>query len=150
MKADFKMDGLKDLEANLKKLKQGTGRGVMRRTIKKAAKPLADLMAYYAPDDPDTAVDDLTQSIEITSRLTRNAKRMARAGLNGSTAVEMFVGPASHAFHGFFQEEGTRHHAPQPFMRPAWEEDKMALAERIKKQLALEIDATLARLAKKG
>lgn len=148
MKADFKMDGLKDSEANLKKLKQGTGRGVMRRTLRKAAKPLADLMAYYAPDDPDTAVDDLTQSIKISSRLTRSAKRMAR--LNGSTAVETFVGPASHAFHGFFQEEGTRHHAPRPFMRPAWEEDKMALAERIKRQLALEIDATLARLAKKG
>lgn len=148
MSGTFKVEGLKSLEANLRELKQGTGRGVMRRTLKKSARPLVDLIELYAPDDPRTANDDLVSGIVVTSKATRNAKRMIRASFKDSTAVEMFVGPDKHVFYGIFQEFGTVHHAPQPFMRPAWEEDKMALMGRIKNQLGVEIEKTLARMAR--
>ena len=44
----------------------------------------------------------------------------------------MFVGPGEGAPHGTLQEHGTEHHAPQPFLTPAWEQLKHAVLEKLK------------------
>ncbi len=38
--------------------------------------------------------------------------------------LRLLVGPSKRASHGILQEFGTRHHAPQPFARHAWETGK--------------------------
>lgn len=39
------------------------------------------------------------------------------------TATEAIakIGPSSKAFYGYFQEFGTIHNSPRPFLRPAWD-----------------------------
>jgi HK97 gp10 family phage protein len=64
--------------------------------------------------------------------------------------VEVAVGPSTHAFWGKFQEHGTVHHGPQPFMRPAWDSSAIPALNEIKETLADEIKKTAKRAEAKA
>jgi HK97 gp10 family phage protein len=169
-----RVEGLSELSANLGELSKATARNVLRRVLMKAGEPMAEAMRQKAPDDPSTEGRDLKSSIAVSPRLknsvgqaefasvmrmggsvaqARTAMRDARRAANGSFA-EVYVGPGRGGAHGVLQEFGTVNHPPQPFMRPAWDQEKDGALEIIKRELGGEIDKAVKRArvrrAKKG
>lgn len=140
MTVRVQMHGMRELERNLDRLKRSTRKAVGRRALKKAAVPMAQLAADLAPYDQG----DLEEGVTATHRLSRAAK--AKHPRPPSSVVEMFVG-ASNLPQAHLQEFGTVHHAPRPFLRPAWESDREALLERLRDQLHVEVMKSIARVA---
>lgn len=151
MTATSRLEGFKELEKELEKLAKPTARKASgRRALKKAAQPLADLMQFFAPDDPNTGGDDLHSSIAVSTKLSGRQKKLhKRMFRNDKAAVEMFVGagplPQAHN-----QEFGNILHAPQPFARPAWDRDKDAMLKRLGDELWKDIQKAVARADRKA
>ena len=160
-----KLEGFADLDAALKNLSKDVGKGVLRRSLKTAAEPLVELVRSGVPRDKGT----LAASIAISTKLAKRQAGMHRKVFkNDKAAVEMFVGPSydlgAGGRHGHLVEFGTAPHinggvfagtqhpgtAPQPFMRPAWDQDKMALLDRLGRKLWTEIEKSAKRAAKKA
>jgi HK97 gp10 family phage protein len=151
MSITVKIEGFADLEKALGELeKLATQKAVARRSLKAAAEPLARLAKSLAPDDPATSGFDLAASIKVGNRLSRSQTRQHRKMFrNDRAAVEMFVGagPLPQAVQ---QEFGNINHGPQPFMRPAWEQDQRALLDRLKAELWADIQKTVERAARRA
>jgi len=150
MSVTVKLEGFKALDDGLAELSKAAGKSVLRRSLKKAATPLADLMRSLAPDDPATGGDDLRASIGVGTKLTKRQAGIHRKMFRDDKAsVEMFVGagdkPQAH-----LQEFGTVHHAPQPFARPAWDQDAMPLLDRLGQELAIELEKSVKRARAKA
>lgn len=137
---NFKVEGLKELEEALKELPKATARNVLLRTLKKEAQPIADDAAAFAPDDPRTGGKDLRTSMLVLSVPTKSRE----------SDVEIAVGPSTKTFYGQFQEFGTAHHGPQPFLRPSWDSNVMGVLNGIRDRLAEEIEKARKRLARKA
>lgn len=171
-----RVEGLSEMSANLGELSKATARNVLRRVLMKAGEPMAEAMRQKAPDDPTTEGRDLRSSIAVSPRLknsvgkaefaqvmrmggtvaqARSAMRDARRAAAGKGSfAEVYVGPGKGGAHGVLQEFGTINHPPQPFMRPAWDQEKDGALEIIKRELGGEIDKAVKRArvrrAKKG
>ncbi|MFQ6756940.1 HK97 gp10 family phage protein, partial [Cereibacter sphaeroides] len=98
MSVTVSVTGLREIEAQLAKLSKATGKAALRRALKTAAQPLADLAQSKAPvGDTHT----LAPSITVGTRLSeRQAKRHRRMFRDDRASVEMFVGagplPSAH------------------------------------------------------
>ena len=135
-----KVEGLKELEKALLQLPRATARNVGFRTLLKAGKPMADLWQRLAPKFKG----HLKRSGGIGTRLTsRQAKQHPKRD-----PVEVYIGPNNPA--GVFQEFGTQDHVAQPFMRPAWDQEKKPTLDRIVSILKSEIAKSAARAARKA
>ncbi|WP_268890732.1 HK97-gp10 family putative phage morphogenesis protein [Mesorhizobium xinjiangense] len=150
MATRVKIDGLKELERALAELPKATGKNVLRRTLRKAAQPVADAMRDKAPDDPNTGGNDLRSSIAVSTKLSKRQKSQHRKMFKSDKAsVEIFVGagplPQAH-----LQEFGAPQHGPQSFARPAWDANKRQVLDTIKDDLGEEIVKAAKRLAKKA
>lgn len=142
-----KTTGFADLEAALAKIeKKATQKAVMRRALKTAAQPMADAAKSKAPRDDGTLQASIGVSTKLSARQSRQHRKQFR---NDKAAVEMFVGagPLSSAHN---QEFGNEHHGPQPFMRPAWDQEAMPTLERLGQEMWSEIDSHAKRAAKKA
>lgn len=141
LRPTFKIEGLRELERALGELPKATGKNVLKRTLMKVAKPIEADARRLAP----VLRGDLEKHIATSTKL---ATRQKRAQPKRST-VEVHVGadtrPQAH-----LQEFGTAHHPPQPFLRPAWDGNRLAALEAIKSDLAMEIEKARARLARKA
>lgn len=142
-----KTTGFADMEAALAKIeKKATQKAVMRRALKKAAQPMADAAKSKAPRDDGV----LQASIGVSTKLSDRQKKLHRKQFrNDKAAVEMFVGagPLSSAHN---QEFGNEHHGPQPFIRPAWDQEAMPTLERLGQEMWSEIEKQAKRAAKKA
>tara|TARA_Y100000310_G_scaffold325782_1_gene389814 strand:+ start:615 stop:1085 length:471 start_codon:yes stop_codon:yes gene_type:complete len=144
MSVTIKIEGLRELERELAKLPKSTGKGVLRRTLKKAAQPMAQAMKDAAPRG-DTATDRLAESIAVSTKLSKRQARLHRKMFrNDRAAIEMFVGPGPDPA-AWNQEFGNVNHGPQPFVRPAWDSEKGPLLDRLKDDLWSEIQKTIKR-----
>lgn len=140
-----RVEGLKDLEKALMKFgKHTTRKGVGRRVLKKAGQPLADRMNELAPDDESTE-GGLNTSYDVSTRLNKRQTRAQRK--LGKDDVMVFVGTNDPA--GLQQEFGNINHSPQPHVRPAWDSGKGEALNTIKRELAVEIDKTAKREARR-
>jgi HK97 gp10 family phage protein len=154
-----RVDGLRELQKALAELPKSTSRTVQRRVLMKRAQPIADAMRAKAPK----RYGDLRDSITVSTKRPRGhksnaARAFAAAGggaagraavkAAGGTPVEVFVGPGRNP-QALMQEFGTRHHGPQPFIRPSWDAEKDRVLEGLKDDLWTEIQKAAARLAKK-
>lgn len=149
MNATFKIEGLRELERSLQELPKATGKNVLRRTLLKIGRPIAEAMRVRAPDDPATSGNDLKGSINVTTRLSRRQRALHKKMFKSDRAsVEAFVGTGVIP-HAHMQEFGTVHHGPQPFARPAWDAEKTRALESVKKELANEIMKSANRLARR-
>lgn len=147
MTVTMKLEGFSNFEKELAKLeKLATRRSVARRALKKAAQPMGDLAASMAPSDDGDLKASIAVSTKLSSRQAGMHRKMFR---NDRAAVEMFVGagpfPSAHT-----QEFGTVHHAPQPFMRPAFDQDHINLLRRLGDEMAKEIDKAVTRAARRA
>lgn len=150
MSETIRLSGFKELDSALERLSKAAGKGVLRRAGKTALEPIADAARSMAPNDPNTGGFDLVKSITVGTKLSKRQQGLHRKTVRDDKAsVEVFVGagplPQAH-----LQEFGTIKHAPQPFMRPAWEAGKMKVLEDLKKELWAEVEKAAARAARKA
>lgn len=166
----FTVEGLRELDDALGELTKGVARNTLRRALLTAGQPMANLMQTMAPDDPaTTGRHDLKTNIAISTKAdgadagkaafsqalrgggsrgdALSAMKSARAG---AAFAEVYVGPTKDAFHGRFQEFGTPHHGPQPFVRPAFDGDAAAMIGRLKDEVATEIAKSVGRARAKA
>lgn len=164
MASTVRLSGFSQLEEELAKVSKAVGKGAVRRALMKSAEPMAEIARGLAPDDPATNGKDLKSSIVVGTKLNgRQTKLHRRMFRDDKAAVEMFVGPSyllgDGGRHGHLLEFGTSAFvnkgryagtqnpgiAPQPFMRPAWDQDHMPMLERLGKEMWSEIQKSVAR-----
>jgi len=162
----IKVEGLRELERELAKLANPAARKASaRRALKKVAAPIAAKAQANAP----RLWGDLAQSIHAGTRLAGGdsgkqayaaalrdggskaeaVKALRDARRADSSFVSIHVGPGRNP-QALTQEFGTSFHAPQPFMRPAWDEQSGSLVPQIAEMLAADIVKTAARAARKA
>jgi len=153
MSVRLKIEGAGDIERALEKLSRVAAKGVMRRAMKKALQPVAE--AAEASPFP----------IAISGTLSPRQRRLARKD-RGPNLISLYVGPVqsdgSHAPHAHLYEFGTgpRYQVKtgkyvgvqmaDPFMRPAWDENRDAMLKILRREVWIEIEKTLARAARKA
>lgn len=144
--------GFSEMDVVLRELKRSTAKGVARRAMKFALKPVADAAASAAPSPREAA------AIEISSKLSKNQAR-SNPDRDTDTVQNLFVGSNSKLAHLFEFGTAERRHksgkgtgsmSPRPFMRPAWDGNSGEVLNRLRDQLRIEIEKTLARAAKKA
>lgn len=165
-KVTITVDGLAELDAGLGDLTKATARNVLKRVLLAAGQPMADAARALAPLGSKAEGDDhpgrLKASIGVSAKVGTKAgsseyaqalaaglpkteavaalKDARRAAQGDQAFAAAYVGPAKTAFYAHLVEFGSIHNRPpQPFMRPAWESNKMAALEVIKSQLGAEI-----------
>ena len=146
MSMEMELEGFKELEEALDDLSKAAGKGVLRRSLKEAGQPLADLMRSGAP----RGQGDLEESVAVSDKLSKRQAAEHRSMFRDQRAsVEMFVGagPLPQATQSEF---GNEHQAPQPFARPAWDQDQQALLDRLGSHLWTEFEKSLARAQRKA
>lgn len=154
------VSGFAELEQALANLPKATARNVLKRTLNKAAEPIADEARRLAP----VKTGNLRNSIAVSSRIknkTGNAEYSAamRAGLGKAAAAsalrqarreakgtgsfaEVYVGPARGKGvigYAHIVEFGSNDTAPQPYMRPAWDSKQREALSIIRGELASQI-----------
>jgi HK97 gp10 family phage protein len=145
-----KVEGQRELDRALGQLPKATGKAVLRRTLLKAGKPIADAARGMAPDDPETGGNDLRSSIGVGTQLSERQKKLHKKMFKSDKAsAEAFAG-AGKVPHAHLQEFGTVNHGPQAFMRPAWDSQQGKALDIVKSELGNEIMKAAKRLAKKA
>lgn len=150
MKTSFKVDGLREIDNALAALPKATSKAVVRRALAKELQPVADMANSLWPGSRDDAFG-------VSSKLKRGQPESEAS----ATGVTMYVGSTRNAPHAHLVEWGTgpRFHksgkyvgaaAPQPMLTPSWDSLKGQILEGLAASLREEIEATLARRAKRG
>lgn len=172
MKTSVKIEGLKELDAAMGELGKSAARGVLRRTLVKAAEPMRAAAERNAPKDTGA----LAGSIIVTSKIDNRAGKkeygavMAAGGSKsaavqalrdarrakgiGESFAEAFLGPAKAGKRGsikaMVQEFGSSKQDAQPYMRPAFDAEVNTVLGNIKGELTTEIDKAVARARKRA
>lgn len=142
----MKLEGFSELEEALDQLSKAAGKGVLRRSLKNAAQPMAKLMRDNASTDEGDLRDSIAVSTKLSKRQAAAHRKMFR---DDRASVEMFVGagplPQAH-----LEEFGSINNAPSPFARPAWDQDHRAMLDRLGKDLWVELRKSIARAERKA
>jgi len=141
-----KIEGLKELDKALAQLPKATGKGVLRRVLKRRAQPVADTASAMASRRTGALAESAAVGTQLTKRQKALHKKMFR---NDKASVELFAGFGGLA-QATQQEFGNENHGPQPAMRPAWDATKGAMLDGIKDDLWDEIKKSADRFAKRA
>lgn len=146
MTVTVELSGFSELEAELERLSKAAGKGVLRRALKTSAEPVAKIANSLAPvGETGEYSKSFVYSTKLNKRQAGLHRRMFR---NDKASVEGFVGTNDPA--GVQQEFGNINHAAQPALRPAWEQDKMALLDRLSKELWAELEKAISRAERRA
>ncbi|QUT07916.1 HK97 gp10 family phage protein [Sphingobium phenoxybenzoativorans] len=137
----YKLTGLRELERSLGELPKATRRQVALRTLKEGGEPIAKAARALVRVDKG----DLKESIDVSTKLARSQQ----ADKGAVAPVEMHVGPGQHP-QGITEEFGTWFEPGHPFLRPAWEAERLHTLDIIGTLLGIEIEKAAARRAAKG
>ena len=121
----------------------GSARDI-QRVVTRAEKAAMAPVAAAAKRNAPRASGGMADSIDVRSVSSGMAKRM------GAQFRPTAVGPDRDHFHALFAEFGTKHHAAQPFLRPAWDENKAQVLVDHQTARAREIEKRARRLSKKA
>lgn len=135
--AKFEVKGLKQLEAELKKLPRATRKNNARKALRMGGEILARDARLRAPRDEY----NLLESIDVLPNAMPPSPPIA--------PVMMYIGPGRHP-QAITQEFGTEHHPPQPFMRPAWDTKRYDMLDEIAFTMWEEVQKSVARAARKA
>lgn len=134
MKTTVKVEGLRELDRQLSQFTTSKRRAIGRVALDNAGEITAKAARALAPVDGG----GLRESIDVSGTLTRRQR-----GLHQKIAdQERYVGPDDRPA-GVLQEFGSIHHPPQPFLRPAWDETKDDVLQRIADELWIGVQKTL-------
>lgn len=131
MKVTVKMEGLRELDAALGQFTESKRRAIGRVALDNAGEITAKAARALVPVD----TGGLRESIDVSGTLSKRQK----AEHQKFAEQERFIGPDSRP-QGHLREFGGDGNAPQPFMRPAWDETKDAVLKRIGDELWVGID----------
>jgi HK97 gp10 family phage protein len=160
-----RLEGFAELERELDRLGKATAqKASLRRALKKAAQPMVDIAKGLAP----VRAGHLRESIKYSTQLAAGdagkaafaqtlrsggsrdeAVAALRDARRSQSSVVAYIGPGQNP-QAIFQEFGTINHPPQPFLRPAWDQDKMALLDRLKAEIWADIQRTITRMDRKA
>lgn len=158
-------EGFAELERNLDRLTKAAGKGVLRRSLKKAAEPMIAIAQAKTPVKSGALAGSITVSTRLAKSQSGSHRRMFQ---DQRASIEMFLGPSydlgAGGRHAHLVEFGTPAHtnggkfagsqhpgtAPQPFMRPAWSQDQKSMLERLSDNLWTEIQKSIARAERKA
>lgn len=141
MKVTVRIDGLRELDAQLGQFKASAAKGVLRRVGRQALEVFDDAWRAKAPHLSGA----LAKSGSVGSKLTRTQRKAHER----ESFVEVFAGPGPMP-QAVQQEFGNAHNRPQPFVRPAWDETRDKVLDGVKDGLAAEIEKTARRAARKA
>lgn len=136
----FKIEGFKELDQQLGRLSKTAGKAALRKAGKSALEPMARIARRDAPKDTER----LAENIDVSTRTT--VKDLPE----GKYFMNVYMGPTKNYGAAAYQEFGTVDHAPQAYMRPAWDQDRGNLIERVRIELWDSISAAIDRAAKRG
>lgn len=107
------VEGLDALAAKLRALPAKLAKQQLQAIAREGAEPIRERMAEKAPrgDPAKPTLGDI-----VVSPVKSSDEHVAIVA----------IGPTKDAWYGRFQEFGTRHHAAQPFARPALDEEHEA------------------------
>lgn len=109
-----KTQGFREMEELLFQLKGATAKNTTARAMISALEPVRVKAKALAPRDKG----GLEEGILISRRATKK-KALAKSDL------EVFCGPRKELRQAVPQEFGTSLHGPSPYMRPAWDSEKV-------------------------
>lgn len=145
------LSGFAELEKELDNLSKAAGKGALRRALMKAAKPTVEIAKSLAPVDSGKLRDSIIVGAKLDGRQAKMHRRMFK---DDRASIELFIGPSyllgGGGRHGHLLEFGTVKMAPQPFMRPAWDQDQKAMLARLKDDLWAEIQRAVVRAERKA
>lgn len=148
---EVKTQGFRELDAALAELKPATAKNAMRGAAKDSLQPMLARAKSLAPDAPPLGVG-LVDALRISSQLSPRAAGFYRR--EGPAEVRMHMGPVSKGtgrYAGYVvMEFGGVRWVAQPYMRPAWDAEKMATLNRLKVHLEERIMKAAARAARKA
>ncbi|MFN3930839.1 MAG: hypothetical protein ACK4JY_03735 [Brevundimonas sp.] len=146
--------GFDALDAALAQFTKASARNILKRAAIEALEPMAEEMRQGAPE---AAVGGgrLKDAIAVSDKLGPRQKKAARRAAGGAGSfVEVHAGVADvggkHLPSGVQQEFGNENHGPQPFVRPAWEKEKMDTLDRLRVAIADEIAKATARAQRRA
>lgn len=140
----MKLTGFSELDKEIERLSKSMGKGVLRRGLIKSAQPMADIARSLAPRGTDTS-QRVADTIAVSPKLSKRQAKLHRKMFRDDRAsVEVFVGPGPDPA-AWNQEFGNVNHGPQPFMRPAWDQDQKAMLDRLSAELWAELEKTIKR-----
>lgn len=135
------LSGLKELERALGQLPKATRRQVGLKVLRQGGEPVAKAARALVRVDQG----DLRESIDVSTNLARSQR-----GDKGALApVEMYIGPGQHP-QAITEEFGTWFEPGHPYLRPAWEAERIHALDIIGTALGIEIEKAAKRLAAKG
>lgn len=133
------IDGLRELDRKLAELGRQTGVKVLQQACGAAMTPVVNAARQMAPKG-SKAHRTYKGRLVAPGFLSRNIKKRTYKDKAGRWAGA-FVGASREAFYGpMFQELGTKHHAAQPFLQPAFENNRATVENRLKAELRKRID----------
>jgi len=107
----IQIQGTQKLRKQLEQLDQTMRKPLLERMVKVGGELVREVAAQKAPVGETATLTD-----NIIVEVLDSSAYHATAG----------IGPHKNAFYGIFQEYGTASHKAQPFMRPAWDEKRLA------------------------
>lgn len=116
------LKGLPEVDRALEKLTLIEQQGILTKGLRGAGHIIADDAGERAPRDEG----QLAESMVV--RMDRD---------NTGDAVIAKIGPDKDSYYGLFQEIGTAHHAPQPFLIPAFEAKQDEALEKAARIIAI-------------
>lgn len=136
-----KVTGLREIEKRLGEIEKSTTRKtVARNALRAGGKVIVAAAARRAPVDTGA----LAAGIQVSTKLNRDQKSAHRK----RDPVEVFAGAKSGS-DAVAQEFGTPFHAPQPFMRPAYDGNKKRALRAIVDYMRQAVDRAIERQARK-
>ena len=141
MKTTVKVEGLKELDAALSQFTPTKRRAIGRVALQNAGEITAKAARALVPVD----TGGLRESIDVSGTLSRAQK----AEHTKQAEQERFIGPDSRP-QGHLREFGGDGNPPQPFMRPAWDQTKEQVLDRIGDELWVGIEQAVASAARKA
>lgn len=125
------------IEEAVRKLRKVADAATSRQTLEDALKDSAELVRKRASELAPVGTDPVQRKRLRDGLRIRPAGRMGFFGTKDGVWIQ--VAPLLEVSHANLQEFGTTHHAPQPFMRPAYDQQEQAVIDLVRKRVA---DAT--------
>lgn len=140
MKVRVSFVGGRELDEALNQFTPSKRRAIGRVALDNAGEITAKAARALAPVDSG----GLRESIEVSGTLSRAQKSQHTK----AAEQERFIGPDSRP-QGHLREFGSDGNAPQPFLRPAWDQTNNAVKDRIGDELWVGIEKAVKAAARK-
>lgn len=117
MRISATFGGHDELVRKLEALSAKMRRQTLQRALEVGALPLLKLMESLAPFDTEGPPPHLKFEIVMQALRSLDGVRM------GDYDAAIAIGPSAKLRYEGFQEFGTAKHGPQPYARPAWDQE---------------------------